>query len=141
MLKSRWRIVALVGIIAGFVLVVAVHPQDVSEIGTMAHDLRATLKDVDDRLRHLEQLVKELSKGSGKAASHDSPPVAVAKSTSKRFAAQEAYQKGRIEEDSQQYAKAIELFTKACELDPSNDSAFLHRAFVNFKTGRVDQAL
>ena len=131
---------ALVGVIAGFVLVVAVHPQDVSEIGTMAHDLRTTLKDVDDRLRHLEQLVKELSKASGKAASHDDTPV-VTKSASKRFAAQEAYQKGRIEEDSQQYAKAIELFSKAGELDPSHDSAFLHRAIVNLKIGRVDQAL
>ena len=62
-------------------------------------------------------------------------------STSKRFAAQEAYQKGRIEEDSQQYAKAIELFKKACELDPTNESAFLHRAIANYKIGRVDEAL
>ncbi len=139
-MKPRWRVVVPVAILGVFGLVAVVYPQDVSDIGAMAKDLRTALKDLDGRLRHLEQLVKEMSKSSDKVVSSDTPAHPTP-STSKRFAAQEAYQKGRIEEDSQQYAKAIELFKKACELDPTNESAFLHRATANYKIGRVDEAL
>ena len=147
-MAPRWRIVVVAVVIFGFGLVMAIHPQDASDIASMARDLKKTLKDVDERLRHLRQLVKALSTGAKKTGSHTPvSPAAVAaaaaesEAASRRFAAQEAYQKGRIEEASQQDAKAIELFTKACELDPANDSAFLHRAFVNYRTGRVDEAL
>ena len=143
-MKPRWRIVVPAAILGIFGVVVAVHPQDVSDAGAMVHDLRAALKEMDGKIRHLEQLVKELSKNSNKVVSSDAPassPAQASPTTSKRFAAQEAYQKGRIEEDSQQYAKAIELFKKACELDPTNESAFLHRATANYKIGRVDEAL
>jgi len=142
-MKPRWRVVVPAAILGVFGLVAVLYPQDVSDIGTMAKDLRSALKDLDGRLRHLEQLVKELSKADkdkDKVVSTDAP-ARPTPSTSKRFAAQEAYQKGRIEEDSQQYAKAIELFKKATELDPTNESAFLHRAMANYKIGRVDEAL
>src|SRR5580704_14547531 len=99
-MKPRWRVVVPAAIMGLFGLVAVLYPQDVSDIGAMAKDLQTALKDLDGRLRHLEQLVKELSKSSDKVVTGEAPAHPTP-STSKRFAAQEAYQKGRIEEYSQ----------------------------------------
>ncbi len=147
-MTRQWRIVLFAFIVVGFGLVMTIHPQDVSDIGSIARDLRKTMKDVDERLRRLELLVKDLTKAANKTGSRApvAPPATVpsnaeSEAVSKRFAAQELYQKGRIDEDSRQFARALELFTQACDLDPTNDSAFLHRAFVNYRIGRMDEAL
>src|ERR1700722_2175872 len=109
-MTRQWRIVLFAFIVVGFGLVMTVHPQhvsdiDVSDIGSMARDLRKTLKDVDERLRHLELLVKDLAKAANKTGSRApvTPPATVpsnaqSEAASKRFAAQELYQKGRIDE-------------------------------------------
>jgi tetratricopeptide (TPR) repeat protein len=133
-MTPKWRIVVVTVVLLGCGFVMAVHPQDVSDIASMARDLKKTLKDVDERLRHLEKLVKDLSAAKKNGSRTAVQPSTVASGTtgsSNPLEAQAAYLKGRIEEDSQQYAQAVELFTKACELDSANDSAFLHRAFVN----------
>ena len=49
--------------------------------------------------------------------------------------AQEAYERGRREEELKSYGPAIEAFTEAVTLDPKNDSAFLHRGYSHYYLG------
>ena len=144
-MKAWLRTSAIAILAAAFVFVVAGHSQqDADDIGSLARDLRKSLKDIDKRLSRLEALAKQMSKEQKKNAQPiaSSAPAAPPESTASRLlAAQTAYQRGRVMESALHYKEAISLYSQAVEGDPGNDAAFLHRAICNLKTGNVDLAL
>jgi len=101
--------------------------------------IERTLTDLDGELRRIEALLKELSPilKSGDAASS----VQRAEATLNLLTSQDAYQRGRIAEESRQYEAAVDAFGSAIRLDPENDSAFLHRANAYLELGKLDLAL
>ena len=48
---------------------------------------------------------------------------------------------GGVSEDLKAYGSAIESFTEAIDLDPKNDSAFLHRGYAHFYLGDFAMAI
>ena len=142
---SRLLRCAAIGSVVILLLVFAAYPQGAGDLVGVLQDMRKTLNEFNSRLGHLEQLVKELAKKEKKdpsgreRAAGTAPPATPA--ASPVAAAQDAYQRGRAAEDRGNYEPAIEAYSKAVELDPRNDSAFLHRAYSYFHLGRVDLAL
>jgi tetratricopeptide (TPR) repeat protein len=98
-----------------------------------------TLADLDEELHRIEALLKELSpilKSADPGLSLKKAEAALNLLTS-----QEAYQRGRIAEESHQYEAAIDAFGAAIRLDPANDSALLHRGRAYLELGELDFAL
>ena len=58
----------LLGLLAGLTGAGKENPQDAATLETTVRDLRKTLADLDDRIRHLEQLIKQLSRTSKKSS-------------------------------------------------------------------------
>jgi tetratricopeptide (TPR) repeat protein len=101
--------------------------------------IETVLADLDDELRRIEALLKELSpilKSPDAGSSIKRAEAALNLLTS-----QEAYQRGRIAEESRQYVAAIDAFGTAVQLDPANDSALLHRGRAYLELGKLDSAL
>jgi len=136
-----------VGLMAGLTGIAEAQPQESPDLDVSIRDLRQTLTDLDDRLRRIEQLVKEVSRASTKSANRWSPampsslPVASAAALPNVTLSREAYQRGRVAEERQHYEPAIEAFAKAVQLDPGNDAAFLHRGRAYFQLGDFALAL
>jgi tetratricopeptide (TPR) repeat protein len=101
--------------------------------------IERTLADLDNELRRMEALIKELAPmmKSGDAASS----VQRAEAALNLLTAQEAYQRGRLAEENRQYEAAIDAFVTAIQMDPSNDSALLHRGHAYLELGKLDLAL
>jgi tetratricopeptide (TPR) repeat protein len=98
-----------------------------------------TLADLDEELRRIEALLKELSPIL-KSADPGSP-LKKAEEALNLLTSQEAYQRGRIAEESRRYEAAIDAFSAAIQLDPANDSALLHRGRAYLELGNLDFAL
>jgi tetratricopeptide (TPR) repeat protein len=101
--------------------------------------IEKALSVLDDELRRIEGLLKELSPmlKSGEAASS----VQRAEAALTLLTSQEAYQRGRVAEENRQYEAAIDAFSKAIQLDPANDSALLHRGHAYLELGKLGFAL
>ena len=127
--------------------IVALYPSEVSDLSAVVRDLRLTLKALDSRLHDLEKLVKgSRKKGAatltGSAADLSPSPRASPQDAASRLSAsQDAYLRARTAEASQQYQSAVELYSQTIQLDPANDSAFLHRGLSNLELSRFDEAL
>jgi tetratricopeptide (TPR) repeat protein len=105
-----------------------------------------------NQIKDLQSSVKELARDAKEAqkqkASRERNRLAAAPaSRGRRMAAppwqraQDAYQRGRRSEDLKAYGSAIESFTEAIDLDPKNDSAFLHRGYAHFYLGDFAMAV
>ena len=101
--------------------------------------IERTLADLDNELRRIEALIKDLAPlmKSGDGASS----VQRAEAALNLLTAQEAYQRGRMAEENRQYEAAIDAFVTAIQMDPSNDSALLHRGHAYLELGKLDLAL
>ena len=55
--------------------------------------------------------------------------------------AHDVYERGRRAEELKEYDAAIEAFTRVIELDPKNDSAFLHRGYCHYDLGDYASAI
>jgi tetratricopeptide (TPR) repeat protein len=113
-----------------------VHSQDAAAGPTK---IERTLADLDNELRRIEVLIKDLAPlmKSGDAASS----VQKAEAALNLLTAQEAYQRGRMAEENRQYEAAIDAFVTAIQMDPANDSALLHRGHAYLEVGKLDLAL
>jgi tetratricopeptide (TPR) repeat protein len=129
---------------AGFLLTGALQGQDYSDVATATRELRQALRDLDQRLARLEDLVHQQAAKNKKQRSSKTTPVTTTiriDPAADLMAGQDAYRRADLEEKAHQYEKAIELYTKAIGLDPGNELAFLHRGISNQQIGRLDQAL
>lgn len=124
------RSVVLAVLLAGLGRVAPSQVQTPQDLGPVIRELQQTLKDLDGRLTRMEQLLDQIVKSSGQSGR-----------AANLLKAREAYQRGRSEEAQQEYEKAIVSYTQAVELDPGDDSALLHRAYVHSEVGRLDLAL
>ena len=105
--------------------------------------IQATLHQLQKDIQDLHGSVKELSR-SGRKKNDGRPaasPTAAPDSASAWQLAREAYERGRRAEDLKAYGSATEEFTKAVQLDPKNDSAFLHRAYCHYEQGEYAAAI
>jgi tetratricopeptide (TPR) repeat protein len=101
--------------------------------------IQKALVDLDDELRRIDALLKQLSPmlKSGDPASS----VQKAEAALNLLTSQEAYQRGRIAEENRQYEAAVDAFSTAIQSDQANDSALLHRAHAFLELGKLDFAL
>src|SRR5271154_3565371 len=125
-------------------------------------NLQQTLQQLQKEIKDLQSSVKELAKDAKdaqkqKAARVSEPSAApaatpAAPGTTPAGAppagpapnwqkAQEAFEHGRRAEDLKSYGPAIEAFTETIELDPKNDSAFLHRGYSHYYLGDYTSAV
>jgi tetratricopeptide (TPR) repeat protein len=139
----RWRTIVIATGVAAFYLTAALLSQDGGDLMSVARDLRKSLRDLDDRLKRIEQAIREQSRNKPASSPSKAFQVTAPKAdpATKILAAQDAYRRGRAEEDRGEFDKAIELFSTALDLDPGSDSAFLHRANANLRTSRFEAAL
>jgi tetratricopeptide (TPR) repeat protein len=113
-----------------------IHSQDSPGAPTK---IERTLADLDNELRRIEALIKDLAplmKSSDAASSVERAEAAL-----NLLTAQEAYQRGRMAEENRQYEAAIDAFVTAIQMDPANDSALLHRGHAYLEVGKLDLAL
>src|SRR5579859_4313151 len=121
-------------------------------------NLQHTLMQLQQEIKDLQSSVKELAKGAKDAqkqkvvrVSEPQPVVAttpaaqpapVAEGPSPNWQrAQEAFERGKRSEDLKSWGTAIEAFTETIELDPKNDSAFLHRGYAHYYLGDYANAV
>src|ERR1700676_2821762 len=131
MLKLRivlWGITLLT--FTGWLFSQEIDPPDLAR--ALKH-IQATLHQLQKDLKELHGSVKELSrsgrkKNDGRPAASPGTPSAPDSAPAWQLA-REAYERGRRAEDLKACGPATEEFTKAVQLDPKNDSAFLHRAY------------
>ena len=122
-------------------------------------NLQQTLQQLQTEIKDLQSSVKELAKDAKEAQKQKSArvnaphaPVVTAAATAAPAAganipapnwqrAQEAFERGRRSEDLKAYGPAIEAFTETIEVDPKNDSAFLHRGYSHYYLGDYTSAV
>src|SRR5579862_1189602 len=112
-------------------------------------NLQHTLMQLQNEIKDLQSSVKELAKNAKEAqkqkvvrASEPQPGVAASAAGSAGSVstqatgpapnwqrAQEAFERGRRSEELKSWGPAIEAYTETIELDPKNDSAYLHRGY------------
>jgi tetratricopeptide (TPR) repeat protein len=112
-----------------------------------------TLLQLQNEIKGLQSAVKELAKDATgarkqKATRVSAPPALAAPGAAPASSpalnwqkAQEAFKRGRRSEDLKSYGTAIEAFTETIELDPKNDSAFLHRGYSHYYLGEYASAV
>jgi tetratricopeptide (TPR) repeat protein len=107
-------------------------------------NIEATLRQLQKDVKDLHGSVKELSrsgrKKDGRPAASPAAPQGPDSGSAWQLA-REAYERGRRAEDLKAYGSATEEFTKAIQLDPKNDSAFLHRAYCEYDQGEYAAAI
>jgi tetratricopeptide (TPR) repeat protein len=145
----RLRCIILVVLLLGFrgSLYSDVIPQANSAPGI--NDIQKALSQLQSEIKNLQSSVKELVRVMGFARHAKEQGIAalaqlvgaaeVTSATPNDFSvwqrAQEAYEQGRHSENLKVYGPAIEHFTEAIDLDPKNDSAFLHRGCARYYLG------
>src|SRR5580692_9802759 len=142
-------VVALLGL-AGWV-----YSDDIPkpDLAGAVQNLQHTLLDLQKEIKDLQSSVKELAKDAKDAqkqkAARGSAPQAPAAAPAATPAvpapnwqrAQDAFERGRRSEDLKSYGTAIEAFTETIELDPKNDSAYLHRGYSHYYLGDYANAV
>ena len=105
----------------------------------VVEELRETIKDLQAQLQNLQATVNLLARSSNRKGSKEtgestaSPPEVAFDVHLK--AAGKAYQEGRRDEERKLFAAAIGHYTRAAQLDPGNDSAYLHRGYCFLQLG------
>jgi tetratricopeptide (TPR) repeat protein len=124
---------------AGWLFSQEIEPPDL--LGVIKN-IEATLRQLQKDVKDLHGSVKELSKsGRKKPGQPAASPSAVPDSGPAWQLAREAYERGRRSEELKACGPATEEFTKAIQLDPKNDSAFLHRAYCHYELGEYADAI
>ena len=106
--------------------------------------IEATLQQLQKEINDLHGSVKQLSRSAKKkheTRPTDSPVPEAPASAPAWQLAHDAYERGRRAEDVKACDSAVEAFTRAVELDPKNDSAFLHRAYCYYDLGNYASAI
>lgn len=119
------------------------------DLGSVIKNIQQSLTEIQAQITDLRSSVKQLSKvaKAEKQAARHRPVESVPASTNGTQAmsswqrAQEAYDRGKGLEDQKLCGQAIEAFTKAIELDPKNDSAYLHRGACRNQLGNYPDAI
>lgn len=159
-LHRRIGILALLRRILGTVVVLAFAGWLYSDDGIPKPDLagaveslRQTLVDLEKEIKDLRSSVKELAtdaKAAQKRGVRVGEPQVLPQATTEAPVAspgpnwqraQETFERGRRSEDLKSYAPAIEAFSETIELDPKNDSAFLHRGYAEYYLGDFASAV
>src|SRR5579872_268710 len=118
----------------------------VKNIEQSLQQLQNEIKDLQSSVKQLSRTAKEASKNEKRArADQPTPSAPNASNASNAMSAwqraQEAYDRGKGFESQKLYGQAIEAFTKAIELDPKNDSAYLHRASCRYNLGNYADSI
>ncbi|MBV8818076.1 MAG: tetratricopeptide repeat protein [Acidobacteriaceae bacterium] len=100
-------------------------------------ELRQMIVDLQNQLKLVLNIVTEMN---GRAAGKQ-PGPAPAADPNRLLEAQKAFQEGVAAEQQQKFPAAIERFATAIQLDPGNDSAFLHRGNAYLQLGDSAHAL
>jgi tetratricopeptide (TPR) repeat protein len=107
--------------------------------------LQETLKRLQDEVKALQNTVQRLTKEAknhrGAAVTAAGPGIAAAASQGDWRDAQDAYKHGRQLEEQRQYRPAIEAYSRAVQIDPKSDTAFLHRGYCLFQLGENSGAI
>jgi tetratricopeptide (TPR) repeat protein len=107
--------------------------------------IEATLQQLQKEIQELHGTVQQLAHASKKkkeARPAVDPILPGAPSSIPAWQqAQQLYERGRGAEAAKAYESAIEAFSQAIQLDPKNDSAFLHRAYCHFDVGDYASAI
>src|SRR5579864_1696245 len=117
------------------------------DLANVIRNIQQSLQQLQSDIKDLRSSVKQLSRSAKneakneKRARADQPAPNGAASTTAWQRAQEAYDRGKGFEAQKLYGQAIEAFTKAVELDPKNDSAFLHRGSCRYNLGNYADAV
>src|SRR5437868_2415369 len=148
---SRLRYILPVVVLLGFAGWVYSDDIPKPDLVGAVQNLQHTLMQLQKEIKDLQSSVKELAKGAKDAPKQkvarviEQPAVAATSAAQPAPAAegpapnwqkaQEAFERGRRSEDLKSWGTAIEAFTETIELDPKNDSAFLHRGYAHYYLG------
>jgi tetratricopeptide (TPR) repeat protein len=119
------------------------------DLASVIKNIQQSLASIQDQIKDLRASVTQLSKvAKTEKQAVAMRPVANVSSVTASAApmstwqrAQEAYDRGKGLEDQKLCGQAIEAFTKAIELDPKNDSAYLHRGACRNQLGNFPDAI
>jgi tetratricopeptide (TPR) repeat protein len=119
------------------------------DLASVIKNIQQSLVEIQNQISDLRSSVKQLSKISKaeKQVATMRPVASISTGTNGTPAmsawqrAQEAYDRGKGLEDQKLCGQAIEAFTKAIELDPKNDSAYLHRGACRDQLGNYPDAI
>jgi tetratricopeptide (TPR) repeat protein len=119
------------------------------DLASVIKNIQQSLASIQDQIKDLRASVTQLSKiaKTEKQVVAMRPAVNVSTAPtgtqpmSSWQRAQEAYDRGKGLEDQKLCGQAIEAFTKAIELDPKNDAAYLHRGACRGQLGNLADAV
>jgi tetratricopeptide (TPR) repeat protein len=119
------------------------------DLASVIKNIQQSLASIQDQIKDLRASVTQLSKIAKtekqavamRSVTNVSSGTASAAPMSTWQRAQEAYDRGKGLEDQKLCGQAIEAFTKAIELDPKNDSAYLHRGACRSQLGNFADAI